>query len=278
MDNTILFLGGPDSGKTNYVARIWLATKAKSGLLTRDSIPEDIKYVNDAASALLRGKFAPRTAFGVQETIRLPIVLGDRRLVLSVPDASGEEWKKAYRNRAWSDVWEEAAPAAKGYLLFVRAASKLAIAPLDWLACSQIWAGKMPKNMTAPELNERPYQVLAVEWLQFLRSVAESGDRLRVGIVVSAWDRVPEDTKPQGPAAYVSATFPLLAQFLATNGASFDTEFFGVSIVGGDLAEPEVSEAFIKDPDACGYVCSSRFEGTRKDVTIPLAWALGEKV
>ena len=56
---SIILVGGPASGKTNYIARLWLAFAAKKGKLRAPQLPDNIEYVNQAVAHLQARKFAP---------------------------------------------------------------------------------------------------------------------------------------------------------------------------------------------------------------------------
>ena len=61
IERSVILLGGPDSGKTNYVGRLWLALDARKGRLFAAMLPEDIGFVLDTAEHLFQGRFAPRS-------------------------------------------------------------------------------------------------------------------------------------------------------------------------------------------------------------------------
>ena len=134
-----------------------------------------------------------------------------------------------------------------------------------------------------PKGQVRPTQVVLVEWLQFLRQVytAKVGYnyRPRIGIVVSAWDLVPNDQQAEGPSKYLDANFPLLAQFIESNRDRFDIQCFGVSVTGGDLDNmPGYKQQYIDgNPQNAGFVLHE-INGKPEQVTdhtLPVAWALG---
>ncbi|TIR44584.1 MAG: hypothetical protein E5X26_12405, partial [Mesorhizobium sp.] len=99
-DGSIILVGGPASGKTNYIARLWLAFQAKKGRLKAEHFPDNIEYVNEAVAHLLARKFAPRTEHNMEEGARrdftVPVRGGDGGgpvRSLTVPDITGELWK-----------------------------------------------------------------------------------------------------------------------------------------------------------------------------------------
>ena len=59
-DHAIVLLGGPDSGKTNYLARFWEALRAGEGELISVEVPSDIKYVEDAFGASAERPVCPK--------------------------------------------------------------------------------------------------------------------------------------------------------------------------------------------------------------------------
>ncbi|MNR01470.1 hypothetical protein D3C85_1172750 [compost metagenome] len=61
MSRSIILLGGPDSGKTNYIGRLWRALDDGTGALHAAEQPEDISFVLEVADHLFEGGFAPRS-------------------------------------------------------------------------------------------------------------------------------------------------------------------------------------------------------------------------
>jgi len=187
-------------------------------------------------------------------------------------------------------------------LLFVRAGSDKVVAPLDWATCFEkygaIIEAPLPGEQAQPEAavgaitllepthhekaSELPTQVVLTEWLQFLRraftAVAGGTFRPRIGVVIAAWDAVPMEQKPQGPAPYLRDNFPMLHQFIEANDDQFDFRVFGVSIVDGDLENDEkFKEAYLKGrPQDFGFVMHSLSGQLERssDITLPVAWAL----
>ena len=57
----VLLIGGSATGKSNFLVRAWLGLR-KSGQVKLIGTPEDIEYVEQGASYLMRGQFVPRTS------------------------------------------------------------------------------------------------------------------------------------------------------------------------------------------------------------------------
>jgi hypothetical protein len=290
MPRSVLLVGVQDAGKTNFLSRFWLNLEAGGGILTKAGLPADLDYLKTGGDHLLKGEFAPHTPQEVHDRTEIPVkstAAGAKfRGKLIVPDLPGEQVLAVFRNRQWSETWEDQIRAGCGCLLFVRVDSPELIAHLDWMNCPTLFG--MPVTDAAPQKDhvdrvKPPTQVVLVDWLQFLRKAFTDkvGGRYkpRIGIVVAAWDLVPADQKANGPEAWVRANLPLLWQFVHTNDDSFEFAYFGVSVASGDLAaDPAFKASYLKgDPLRAGEVIHSLGEAleTSGETTLPVAWAMG---
>jgi hypothetical protein len=280
-EQTVLLVGGPDSGKTNYLGRLWLAIRDGVGKIEADRVPNDLEYLNQIAGFLLQGQFAPRLSGDVtRNKVVIPVKISNEedtlRSTLIVPDVAGEEWMSIYRKRGWSDEWEKDFSSVTGCLVFVRAESDAIIPAIDWMT----WASLLPN---VPQENpEVPTQVVLVDWLQCLRSVfveKMAGYRPRIGVIVAAYDLLPNDQKELGPEEYLRSNFPLFWQYITVVEDLFDIRVFGTSIVDGDFDEdPDFRDRFLDSPPKdAGYVKYASKEGlqTSKDIGLPILWAMG---
>ena len=283
----VLLVGGGDMGKSNFLGRFWGSVyRANNGCLCADGLPDDLEHLNSILEDLLAGKFAERTNPNEHWHCEIPLITAGAdqfRGKLIVPDCPGEEWRRIYKNNEWSEVWESLIDNVTGCLVFIRPNSKEMRSPLDWITC---WKYLDTAEMEAPLADETPTQVEMVYWMQCFRlaQIARSGrdSRLRIGVVVTAWDALPGNVRRSTAAEYVEQNLPLLYQFMVTNTHAYDFATFGVSIAGGDL---KLDEEFKKeyqgaDPFASGYVIHD-FGGAReqsRDHTLPVAWAMGLEV
>jgi hypothetical protein len=287
---SVLLIGVPDAGKTNFIFRFWLTLDAGDGILKKAGLPDDLDYLKNGADHLLNGEFAPRTAHDVFDRTEIPVKMksaGHESLGrVIVPDLPGEQTLKVFRMRQWASHWDDEIRSGCGCLLFVRIDSPELVAPIDWVNCPANFG--TPMSHVAPPEDETgkvkpPTQVVLVEWLQFLRKAftAKVGGtyKPRIGIVVSAWDLAPYDQKADGPAAWIKGNLPLLSQFIRSNDDDFEFAYFGVSVASGDLkTDASFKAAYLKgNPRRAGEVVYD-LRGTvetSSDVTLPVAWALG---
>ena len=87
---------------------------------------------------------------------------------------------------------------------------------------------------------------------------------MRVAIIVSAWDEIAETITPP---VWLERSLPLLDQFRLANTGMMCSEVFGVSAIGGSIADRE-RLALTSSPSARVRV-HVRFE-TLRDLSLPL--------
>jgi hypothetical protein len=284
--SSVVVVGGRDSGKSNYIFRLWLAINSGKGAIAADGLPDQLEYLQTGSQSLLKGEFAQRTQHEVFAENVIPIKIprdgGVRKGKLVVPDCQGEVWMDVFRKRRWTREWEDRITDPCGFLIFVRPTSDEIVTPLDWVQCEKTWGAAIGEG--EPSENVIPTQVVITEWLQFIAKAFSdrigSGFRPRVAIVIAAWDRVPQDRQGEGPSEYLIKEFPLLGQFIRANADIFDLSVFGVSIAGGDFAnEPGFREQSLDkaDPLSAGYTLHELGSSPVKDpdLTLPVAWAMG---
>lgn len=280
----VLMVGGPDMGKTNYLARFWGAVyKFKSGILRADGLPDDLEHLNAILGDLVSGEFAERTKSEEHWHCEIPLKTENDdgfRGKLIMPDCPGEQWQLVFKNNEWSEVWENLIDEVCGCLCFIRPNSKEMRAPLDWMTC---WKHFGTGKVDLPLADETPTQVEMVHWIQCLRHAQRArGNRtgkMRIGVIISAWDALPGNIKRDTPSKYLEDNLPLLHQFMATNSHVYDFAAFGVSIAGGDLKKDKdfKKEYQHSDPYSQGYVVHelTHERNQSSDHTLPVAWAMG---
>lgn len=280
MTRSVVLLGGPDSGKTNYVGRLWQALDECKWRLEAAQQPKDIKFVLDVADHLFSGNFAPRSQH-TDARRDFEVVVTDRsggeEAAIVIPDISGELWRNAVLDCEIAPDWMEELRRADGALLFVRVGSDQDVRPLDWVTSKRLLA-KLGGN-DEPGL---PTQVMLCELIRFLEvtlAKRTDGSRPRLSVVVSAWDLVDAQEFAQGPKAYLEREYPLLAGRLVDIDR-LDVRVFGLSVVGGDLkADAACRDELLETGlDGHGWMALEDDSGAwtkDPDLTLPVAWVVG---
>ena len=277
---SIILVGGPDSGKSNYVGRLWISLKEHKGALKRAGMPSSIDYIETICAHLLKGEFAARTDRNMnRQNFCVPIRFGDNddATELIVPDFTGELWHHAVINSELPRDWLEELENAYGALLFVRVLSDSNVQPLDWVT-----ARDMLRILEGNEEVASPTQVILCELLRLLQerlSPRPDGGKPRIAVVVTAWDLLNAESKLAGPLTYLRRQFPLFSGALEDLDR-IDARVYGVSIVGGDLTrDAEFKMRYHSmDTSDSGTITFER-DGIvlhDTDVTLPIAWAIGD--
>jgi hypothetical protein len=285
-NKSVVLVGGPDAGKTNYLGRLWTALDAESGAISKNGLPPKVEYLRAIASSLHSGEFSLRTAPGVFESTSIPVKWdgGGSFGQLIVPDCAGEQWEKIHLKREWDSRWEQAISSMAGCIIFFRGTSTHNVEPLNWSNNAEVMKLLKQSVNASSEPPKLPTQVLLVDWLQCLsvayRDIQGIEQPLRVSVVLSAWDLAPKEAREADPDEYLSTHLPLLQDFLQGNPMQFRSKTFGVSIAGGVLTDEDTSfmKKYLKeDPNKSGYVVLANGKKILKsiDLTLPVAWAFG---
>ena len=276
---SIILVGGPDSGKSNYLGRLWLALQSKKFNLISITPPDDLVYIEGIAAHILQGKFVPRTE--PEDKKRNFEVLvksknNDETAEIIVPDILGEIWKKAVTTLEIPEKWLKALRDSTGAIIFVRVLSDNNVQPLDWVTSQKLLKAGLQNNTNS----EIPTQVVLLELLRFIQDnvSSKSQNPYKIAVIVTAWDFLHIDEANEGPEMYLLNQFPIFAGKLG-DLEKLKIKVFGSSIVGGDLKVDDFVKAFLNgNIDDSGYIVSTGTNNETvktEDITEPINWLLG---
>jgi len=279
-EKSIILVGGPDSGKSNYVARLWLAIQSKRHHLIASRLPNDVTYVESISEHLLKGKFVPRTEPEERNReFHVSVITKDESISadIVVPDILGEIWKKAVATLEIPEKWLTALRKSTSAVLFVRVHSKNNVEPLNWVTSQEFL------KMGIGDVHEQdiPTQIALMELLRFIdENISRKGkEKPRVAVIITAWDFLSKEEYALGPEKYLENEFPMFAGRLSDID-SLEVRVFGSSILGGDLkTEAFVNDFFEQDIHDKGYIVEQGGDGKTeeiKDVTKPINWLLNQ--
>ncbi len=278
----LLLVGLPQSGKTTYLAALWhvLEDQSSATKLKLKQLSGDRTYLNLIVEAWRACTPVPRTTLQTDDTtVALHLESdGFGEFTLSVPDLGGEAFDQQIEHRKMSAAHATLFRDANGVLLFVHPDVKKGtqISAQDQITASiggATEAGNAANPATVPvpwKVEMLPTQAKLVELLQFLLELVDQ--RLRVAVVVSAWDLVA--SVGQNPREYLSRRMPLLRQFLDANDDLVDHAVFGVSAQGGAIPD---DKSKLLELDSLKRIKVCHDSENDHDITKPLAWLLGGK-
>jgi Double-GTPase 1 len=284
---SVVMVGLPDSGKTNYLAALWDALQSGKGRLSAPVPPDEISYVEEALACQSRGEFAPRSDKNIEESrrnfsvaVRLKSQPDAPTNDIVVPDITGELWKGAVETTEIASEWMTELEGAAGAVLFVRILSESNSAPLDWVTTDRLLTLTELSDADEKMSKGMPTQIALCELLRFLEHTLPSrGEDVkpRVALAVTAWDLMDAETSAKGAKAFLRKEYPLFAGRL-DDIESLDVAIFGVSAVGGDFDDPDFKERYLKG-EVTGYVVTGggKALAVETDVTTPIAWVLGDE-
>lgn len=281
----ILMMGLPGAGKTTLLAALWHMVESKEVpcSLRLKRMEGDVTFLNQLTQHWMEGLAPEHTHADVIQPVALHLEPADggSPFTLHLPDLAGETYRVQWHHRQWAKEHEERVKAADGLLLLVHSR---VIKPM--LICDMapmISAGPPPKETKdknksksktqtnrpwEPDLT--PTQVVLVDLLQI--AVAAHGGQLRVAVLVTAWDLIP-DPRPE-PDAWVKAELPLLHQYMRTNPEWLKARCYGVSAQGGDYEKQEQRERLTAGLLHAERVIISGPDCASHDLTAPIRWLL----
>jgi len=283
-NSSIVMIGWPDSGKTNYLAAVWDSLRIGQGKIMAPVPPDDLRYVEEALAFQSKGEFAPRSDKNIEESRRdfsVAVRLRDKpnsaTADIVVPDITGELWKHAVETTEIAAEWLEELQRASGAILFVRVLSGDNCAPLDWVTSEKFLTTRKLSEAQQKKAKGIPTQIALCEMLRFLEHTlptASDGENPKVAVVVTAWDLVDAQTAGEGPDAYLRKEYPLFSGRL-TDTSLLDIAVFGMSALGGDFADPVFKEKYFKS-QVTGYVArgAGNTQVVEPDITTPIAWII----
>jgi hypothetical protein len=244
-----LVVGLQESGKTTFIAALWylvemgeVATELKKGPHIGDHV-----YLNQIAETWERCEPLIHTKFGRFQMVRMNLVGGapDSSIAVEFPDLSGEIYEKMFADRVCPKILIDSIDPQGGIVLFLSARRKIDdVTILDFERVrraqlgdaqqesrSEVEKAKAAEKDPPWDAARTPQQVQIVDVLQMLQSGPFPERRLKIAVIISAWDLV----KNRTPAEWLSEKMPMLSQYLHTNPDHIDFRTYGVSAQGGKL-------------------------------------------
>lgn len=283
-DFKCLMVGLPKTGKSTFLAALWRVVRSSevSGSMKLIRREGSQAYLNQIEAKWSKCEQLERTPGEGESGISLLLShpTNGSNVKLEIPDTSGEMYQSHWEFRQCSEAFGTLARECDGCLLFVHPERLVESNFLvdanaiydDWAEGDEAESGENEAEdednteVTPWEAKNAPTQVQLIEVLQDLVEI--SNRKLKIAIVVSAWDL---ETEGLAPLEWIKQRVPMLWQYLQSNPKLFKYDAFGVSAQGGaddaaaQLLEHHIASARIKVQDA-SY--------TGNDISMPIQWLI----
>jgi GTPase SAR1 family protein len=281
-DFKFLMLGLRGSGKTTFLAALWhfIESGEIEDRLSMPLLQPDRDYLNAARNSWLAVKPVGRTTMRSTNNVSLTLLDKTRnaRIDMSLPDLSGESFRLQWVTRKAPKSYVELARGCAGAFLFLHPNDVARTHVIKPLTVEQPPTEEEQSVSTIPSSTnwtpaQSSTQVQLVDILQLLMRLRQTETKMRVAIVISAWDVVKAKIPP---AVWLERRLPLLSQYVRANPDKMASDVFGVSAQGGDLTADRVSLLHASVPSSrCYVVRGSSLD--RMPITAPLQFLLDDR-
>jgi GTPase SAR1 family protein len=275
-NNQIVLVGLPKSGKTTFIAALWFAVSQESSNVSLEinSMAEgDHEYLYEISLKWSRFEDFSRTnMIGSWVNLNLKKTNSADLVVLKIPDLPGETFRDHFDLRQWRPDYDQALDNINGVLLFIDPLNENNTPKLIY------HANQLEKLIEATDQKETttesaqpasedvkstpedtksiqwtdadvPNQVKLVEALQFIYYTKPNLLPLRIGVIISRWDKLGKKSDTITPETWLEKKMPFLHQYLKANAGSFESKVFGVSAQGCDNDDEDmIKEFYSKSP------------------------------
>ena len=285
-EREILVMGLPKAGKTTFIAALWhvVSSRELPSELQMGELQPSRDHLNSLAKSWRECVPVGRTILGKDRivTMNLETLDGTRAFRITLPDTSGEAFRRIFESRRWTVSFGETVDKSTALMFFVHPDSL--VAPQRINDGVEKAVGIMESVSDAVENQDSPNstdksppweahraspQSKVLELLQLVIR-ARKARPLRIVMVISAWDLVKD--KKLSPEKWLEREAPLVWQFLAANKEKRPCSIYGISAQGDDYGQhADKLREFIKPSQRISVVSDHQ---TSNDITKPLLWAV----
>ena len=120
VNNEILIIGPPGTGKTTFLAQLYGRLLEKKGKLQLASAPENIDGIKSAYNKLADGKETEPTPSTDNLEVKIPVIYERQEFVLHCKDYGGEQVRDLVALMEYDKTWIERAKTNDRWILFIR--------------------------------------------------------------------------------------------------------------------------------------------------------------
>ncbi|WP_113675883.1 TRAFAC clade GTPase domain-containing protein [Vallitalea guaymasensis] len=266
-------MGLPNAGKTTYLAALYYSiANPQNEIKIRLNKTSNDTYLSKLSLKWVEKNRLERTKLGDDNANISIEVIGQQGDVLQMrfPDLSGETFQNLYEKRELSTELVQYIKSADGILLFVNVDD---IKKPEFISNNPIFMkNEYDERSKRDPKKDDPIQVQLIELLQVVQHIREY-DCVNIGIVLSAWDLIPDVDRDISPEEYIHRNMCMLWQFLQSNKETLKTRFWGVSAQGGKIDDDKLLDF---DEPINRIIVVDNNGNRHNDITIPIFETVGE--
>ena len=252
INNEILIVGPPSSGKTTFLAQLYGRLIDKNGKLKLASAPENIDGIKSAYDRLAGGEETETTPSTDNLEVKIPVIHEGRKFVLHCKDYGGEQVRDLVASMEYDQTWIDRVKTNDRWILFIRPSEIEHRFDLS----KKGYAEKDSKELSAL-ISGTSEQSQFIELVQVLLHARGSGmkepiDTPRLLIALTCWDELNTDSTPD---EILQQKMPLFAHFIAANWLPGTFKIIGVSAQEFPLKTDEARDKYLDEmPQNFGYL------------------------
>lgn len=265
VNNSILIIGHPKSGKTVFIAQFFNRVRKRKSSITLAKVPENIKPIKDAIDSLASGEEPRPTPADENVELVLPINMDGENFDLIYPDYGGEQVNDLTNLMEIDDNWKKLVNGSDRWMLFIRFSNITSEYDLSISSYEKIETNQS-KDFLSPGLSD---QSKFIELLQVLLYIKGKGvkhpiELPKLSIVLSCWDELNANKKP---IKILQERLPMLFHFVETVWKKEAFEILGLSAQEFPLDNQEAKDKYQDElPENFGYMIDQK--GVKdKDIT-----------
>ncbi len=265
LNDSILIIGQPDSGKTTFIAQFLTRIKKRKSSIKLIKIPENIKAITNAINRLSMGEEPEPTPADENVELVISINVDGKDIDIVFPDYGGEQVNALIELMEINENWQKLVTCSDRWIHFIRPHEitpeyDLSISSYDEIETKETTSFKSPGLSSQSKF---------IELLQILLHTKNKGIKHlisipRLSIVLTCWDELNTDMKP---VQVLREKLPLFLHFIETVWEKEAFEILGLSAQELSLKTQEAKDKYLDElPENIGYMIDQ--EGVKdKDIT-----------
>jgi len=252
VNNEILIIGPPGTGKTTFLAQLYGRLLEKKGKLQLASAPENIDGIKNAYNKLADGKETEPTPSTDNLEVKIPVTYEKQEFLLHCKDYGGEQVRDLVALMEYDKTWIERAKTNDRWILFIRPSEIEQRFDLS----KKGYAEKKQKESNLSMLGTSN-QSQFIELVQVMLHARGTGmkepvDTPRLLIALTCWDELGTDLTPK---EILQQKMPLFTQFIMANWSPGALNIIGVSAQGFPLKADKDRDKYLDEmPESFGYL------------------------